>query len=476
MIKPVLFASSLLLGSMSAQAAPGPEQSAYYTAPHQVKALEVYRELISIRSAAGHGQVPVVAQYLADEFLAAGFAAEEIHLLPFESNKGEKITGLVVRYPGINSAGEKPILLTAHMDVVDAIRSDWERDPFTLVEEDGYFFGRGTLDDKLGVTALSSTFIRLKKEGFVPGRDLIIAFTGDEETGMISTRGLVTTHRDLTDAEFALNADAGGGRYNSNGEPASYSLQAAEKTYATFEMTARNPGGHSSMPRPDNAIYDLMRALQKIEAHTFPVKHNEITVKYFAMSAATTPGDLGKAMASFAADPGNSDAAKRISMEPTLVGTIKTTCITTMLRAGHAENALPQSATATVNCRIFPGTSVESVQQTLQQVIANPTLEVVVLDEPTASPASPLREDVLAAITKAVHKLYPGIPIIPSQSSGGTDGKEFRAVGIPTYGTFGAFIAPKDIFAHGLNERLPVKSFYDALDHWHMVLIDLAGN
>ena len=361
------------------------------------------------------------------------------------------------------------------MDVVDALPKDWERDPFTLIEEDGYFFGRGVLDDKFGVTTLTTNFIRLKAEGFVPTRDLIIAFTGDEETGMLTTRGLVTTHRELTDAEFALNADGGGGVLGEDGEALRYLLQTSEKTYATFELTLTNPGGHSSTPRTDNAIYELASVLKNIEAHRFPVRVNETTRRYFRAASEITEGEVGQAMARLAENPDDSAAAEVLWHRPEQVGITRTTCVATMLRAGHAENALPQTATATVNCRIFPGVDVGEVRETLLRVAGNPATRIEVLDDPQASPSSPIRDDVLEAVTLAVEQLHPGTPVIPYMAPYGTDGKETRRGGIPTYGTMGLFLKDSDQFAHGLNERVSVRSFYDALEFWYTVLNTLAG-
>jgi acetylornithine deacetylase/succinyl-diaminopimelate desuccinylase-like protein len=361
------------------------------------------------------------------------------------------------------------------MDVVDALPEDWERNPFTLIEENGYFFGRGTLDDKFGVASLTSTFLRLKAEGFVPARDLIIMFTGDEETGMVSTRGMVTTHRALTDAEFALNDDGGGGSLDAQGEPVAFFLQAAEKTYATFELTVTNPGGHSSTPRDDNAIYELAGALKRIEAHRFPVMTNDATRVYFTAMAKIAPGEVGRAMAALVANPADAQAAEVLWHHPEIVGITRTTCVATMLRGGHAENALPQSATATVNCRIFPDVAVEEVRAALEKTAAVPGLKMKTLGEPMASPASPIREDVVSAVTAAVEARYPGTPVIPSMAPYGTDGKETRAAGIPTYGVMGIFIKDSDIFAHGLNERVRVREFFDAQEYWKTVLTRLAG-
>ncbi len=468
---------SLVLAALFACVPPVSAQnsSADYPKPYQRKALEIYRAIVAMRSAAGHGQVPVVANYLAEQFRQGGFAAEDVHVLPFTSAAGEPIAGLVVRYRGDGSSGQRPILLLAHMDVVDALPEDWQRNPFTLTEEDGYFFGRGTLDDKFGVASLTGTFLRLKSEGFVPTRDLIIAFSGDEETGMVSTRGLVTTHRKLTDAEFALNDDGGGGILDERGEPVAFFMQSAEKTYATFELTVTNPGGHSSTPRVDNAIYELAGALKRIEAHRFPVMMNDATRLYFTEMAKVTPGEVGKAMAALVANPADEQAANVLWTRPEQVGITRTTCVATMLRGGHAENALPQSATATVNCRIFPDVAVDDVRAALEKAAGVEGLRIKTLGEPMASPASPLRADVTEAVTAAVQARYPGTRVIPTMAPYGTDGKETRAAGIPTYGVMGIFIKDSDIFAHGLNERVRVREFFDAQEYWKTVLTRLAG-
>lgn len=434
------------------------------------KALEIYRTAISMRTAEGFGNVPKLARYLANEFKAGGFSEQDIHI----KEMGET-AALIVRYRGDGSSGKKPILLSAHMDVVDARPEDWERDPFTLIEENGYFYGRGTDDNKMGITSLTTNFLRLKAEGFVPTRDLIIAFSGDEESGMVTTQALANDFRDLTDAEFVLIADAGGGSLAEDGSVISYNIQAAEKTYVTFEMTATNPGGHSSRPREDNAIYDLADALKKLQAYKFPAVSNELTRAFFKASAKRAEGDLGKAMARFAKNPKDEWAVKTLRSYPEYVGTTGTTCVATMLNAGHAENALPQTATATVNCRVFPGAGVDNTLNTLKEVVGNPAITWATTYEPTESDASPLRDDVLGPLTKAVHTLHPGVEIVPNMSSGGTDGMHFRAAGMDSYGVSGIFMKGSDVYAHGLNERLPVKAFYDALEHWHVLLTEIAG-
>lgn len=469
------FAVAMLAGCLFGIDAVAQDSSLYYKKDYQQQALEIFRHLISIRSAAGHGKVPEVAEYLAEQFISGGFDPEDVHVLPQTLSTGEEAASLVVRYRGDGSSGKKPILLIAHMDVVDAIASDWERDPFTLIEEDGFFFGRGTLDDKFGITTLTTNFLRLKRERFTPTRDLIIGFTGDEETGMETTRALATTYRHLTDAEYVLNADGGGGYQDRDGNALAYLLQAAEKTYASFELTVRNPGGHSSIPRKDNAIYELATVLKNIEAHEFPAKINDITRRYFELAAPLSEEPLRSAMQNFAKDPSNPEAQAILSAIPTQVGLTRTTCVATMLKAGHAENALPQSATATVNCRIFPGETAEDVQATLRDVGRNPSIEIRLLAEALESPVSPMIEEVTAAVTHAVHDNYGDVPIIPYMAPYGTDGKEMRRADMPTYGVMGIFMKDEDIFAHGLNERVPVDSFYKALDYWHQMLTELGG-
>jgi carboxypeptidase PM20D1 len=438
---------------------------------HARKTLEIYERIIEVETAKNLGNVPEVANYLADELIAAGFPQEDIEILPV----GET-AALIVRYRGDDSAGRAPILFLGHMDVVEARPEDWERPPFELTKDDNYFYARGTIDNKFGVTQLTSTFIRLMKEGFVPNRDLILVLSGDEESTMISTRKLAYERPDLAEAEFALNSDAGGGDLNADGKALVYLIQAAEKTYTTWEITARNPGGHSSRPRPDNAIYDLASAISQIQAFRFPVRWSDMTLEFFEETGRQMGGELGGAMLRFAENPEDQEASDRLAVESSYVGTTRTTCVVTMLRAGHAENAMPQSATATVNCRIFPGVPAEDIKKTLQQVIGNDAIEFETIYPATESPVSELREDVRAAISEAVHPRYPGVRLIPYMESGGTDGMHFRRAGVPTWAASGIFMNPDEMFAHGLNERVPIKAFYGALDHWSIIIKDLAGD
>ena len=322
---------------------------------------------------------------------------------------------------------------------------------------------------------LTATFARLQREGFTPARDLIIAFTGDEETTMENIQALVTEHRDLVDAEFVLNSDAGGGYRDHNHDPVAYLLQAAEKTYVDFELTIRNPGGHSSRPRADNAIYELATVLKNIEQYRFPSRINEVTEGYFREMAPLVGGELGEAMGEYARNPGNPEAQAVLETHPSEVGTTRTTCVATMLRAGHAENALPQSATATINCRVFPGVPAEEVKAQLFRAAANPALEINSIYDANEGPMSPLREDVTATVAEAARTNYGDVPLIPEMSKGATDSQYTRMAGMPSYGVSGLFMRPEDMFAHGLNERVPVDSFFTALDYSPQVLTELGS-
>lgn len=454
-----VLAATLLISTTAAAQAPSDAE--------RTQARDIYARVVAFESSTGPQVVPL-ANYLAERLRAGGFAADDVHVLPV----GET-AGLVVRYRG-DGTGGRPILFLAHMDVVPALRSDWERDPFTLIEENGYFFGRGTLDNKAGIAQLTSTFLSLRAEGFTPTRDLIIWFSGDEETSGASTEALLRDHRDLLgNAEFALNSDGGGGAFSETGAPLNYALQTAEKTYASFTFTARNPGGHSSQPRADNAIYELSDALARLRAFQFPVQWNDTTILSFRNAAQSVGGPEGAALRRFADNPGDRRAARTL-LNTSFAHMMHTTCVATMLAGGHAENALPQSATATVNCRIFPGVSAADVQSELQ-AIAGSGIEVAPLGPSNFSDASPLREDVMNAVTHAVHTSYPGVVVTPYMSAGATDGLFFRAAGIPTYGVGAVFIKDSDDFAHGLNERVAVDTFYAGLTHWRVLINDLAG-
>jgi len=462
-VRALLVGALLLCGLASGASAQTASQA------QRVQAREIYQRIISFDTSVEGGQTPAMAEYLANLFRSGGFAAEDVHVLPLNNT-----AGLVVRFRG-NGTGGRPILLLAHMDVVPALRSDWERDPFTLVEENGFFFGRGTIDNKAGIAQLTSTFLTLRAEGFVPTRDIIIWFSGDEETSGATTEALLAQHRALLgEAEFALNSDAGGGQLDNANRGIAYVVQTAEKTYASFTFVAHNPGGHSSQPREDNAIYDLGDALQRLRAFQFPVMWNDTTVESFRNAARVFPGAEGAALRRFAENPGDRVAARTLSRNVSLSSMMRTTCVATMLAGGHAENALPQTASATVNCRIFPGVPVADVLAELRAIAGN-KVEVTQLGPSNSSDASPLRPDVMQAAARAVHVNYPDAVMSPYMSAGATDGLFFRAAGIPTYGVGAIFIGDNDDFAHGLNERVPVESFYNGLTHWRVLLTELAG-
>jgi len=453
MKKIILLLAAVLIPVTSAMAQPDTPSD------HARKTFEIFRTIIEVDTSKAMGNTPKVAQFLANELIEAGFPPSDVEVL----RMGD-LVALIVRYRGDGSSGKKPILFLGHMDVVEAYAKDWERPPFELTLDETNFYGRGTTDNKFGIAQLTSTFIRLKQEGFVPTRDLILAFSGDEESGMTTTRMLAYERPDLAEAEFALNSDAGGGDLDSSGKAITYNIQAAEKTYATWEITVCNPGGHSSRPREDNAIYDLADAIRKIQEYQFPVRYSDMTLAYFRETGKQRGGELGDAMLQFA-----------LAKESSYIGTTRTTCVVTMLRAGHAENALPQSATATVNCRIFPGVPVANIESVLREVVANTQVEFELLEEPTESPVSELREDVVDAVSTAVSARYPEVKLIAYMESGGTDGMHFRRAGIPTWAVSGIFMDPDEMYAHGLNERVPIKAFYDALDHWSIIIRQLAG-
>ena len=442
---------------------------------HQQMVHDIYRDIIGFRTARGHQQVNDMVAYLTKRLSDTGFAQEDLMVTDYDSD-GEPTQGLIVRYRGDGSSGDKPIVMLAHMDVVDALPEDWDRDPFTLTEEDGYFFGRGTMDNKYGVANLVGTFIRLKDEGWTPNRDLYLAFSGDEETGMVSTRAQAKWIAENVHPAFVLNSDAGGTALDDEFKPLAMRVQAAEKTFATFELTVTNPGGHSSRPRSDNAIYELSAALLKLADHKFAVQATPLTRSYFAALGQSVPGELGNAMRAFAENPEDPAAVATLQSNPETVGTLGTTCVATMLRAGHAENALPQSATATVNCRIFPGIGVEKTQAELARVIGNDNVSFKLMAEVTESPVSVLRDDVRAAVAKSLAARYgKDIPIIPYMESGGTDGMHYRTLGYDTVAVSGGASRSQDMYAHGLNERANVDAFYSGLDHWTIILKELAG-
>ena len=418
-------------------------------------------ESIAIPTVAGRGKVPELSAHYAEVLKSAGFKGEDIVITPV----GETAT-LAATLHG-REATSKPILLLGHMDVVEANPADWERDPFVAVEENGYIYGRGAFDNKFDVAMMVTTLAKLKREGYRPRQDVILLLSGDEETSMTSTRALAEEFRG---AGLVLNGDGGNGILGEDGTPQYYTVQAAEKTYVDFQIEFTNPGGHSSRPTRVNAITQLANALARIGAYDFAPQLSDLTKASLRGMASQVNPELGAAMLKIIDDPNDAEALAVIRSYPEYIGQIGTTCVATMVNAGHAPNALAQRAAANVNCRVFPGVSIEEVQEELMHVIGDPAANITVTYEPTVSPPSPLREDVMDAVTDAVHATYPDLPIFPAMTAYGTDSVHFRAVGIPSYGTTGLFIRPADNFNHGLNERIPVSSIPGALVHWETMI------
>lgn len=433
-------------------------------------AQSLLEELVPYRTAKGYGQVPAMIDVLEEKLLAAGFSAENIVRVPLDI-EGEPTSGLIVRFSAAGVSKQAPVAFLAHMDVVDALPENWELDPFVPQIKDGYLYGRGTQDNKFGVALLVSTFANLKASGFEPERDLVLAFSGDEETGMLTTRKILQ-HPYVRDAEYALNSDAGGGTMTRDGKAVAFSMQAAEKIFATFAISTKNPGGHSSVPQPENAIYDLARALVRVEGVAFPVQFNEITRSMAQAVAEREGGEVAKALNTLLQSPADEQAIAVMKRHPQFSNMLWTTCVATMLKAGHAENALPQDARATVNCRILPGTGgVAQVKSTLVEAIANEDVTITQVGESVESPASPIREDILALLQAGVALNYPGVNLQPTMSSGGTEGREYRRAGIPAYGAGSlALVRPDDSRAHGTNERIPLASFHREMDYWDYVV------
>ena len=465
-----------LLSALAAAAALAAPTLAAQTAaltPHQQLAREIYRELIEINTADSTGSVTRAAEAMAARLREAGFPAGDVRIVvrdgvPTDGN-------LIVRYRG-RGAG-RPILLLAHLDVVAALRSDWSLDPYVLTEKDGYFYGRGTSDDKAMAAIFVANLLRARAEGWVPERDLILALTADEENGGDNgVAWLVKEHRDLLDAELAVNE--GGGGALRNGEHWYLSVQAAEKIYADFSLTVTNRGGHSSQPRPDNAIVQLSEALARLGKYSFPVRLNEVSRAYFQEMAKLEEPRIAAAMRVILRNERDPAAARTLSAVPRLNATLRTTCTPTQLSGGHAPNALPQLATATVNCRIAPGETPAEVQAALRRIVADTAIHIAQLpaDEPNPPPApSALVPAVMGPIGETTRAMFGAIPVVPFMSTGATDGRFLRAAGIPTYGVSGLLGDPNDVRAHGRDERMLVRSFFEGLDFLDRLVRRLAG-
>ena len=444
------------------------------SAEDRVLARAIFKELIEINTTdTPQGNVTAATTAMQKRFLDAGFSPDDVHLLGPDPRK----MNLVVRIKAAGTPAEKPVVFLCHIDVVQALRSDWTTDPFEFVEKDGYYYGRGTQDMKNSDAALVFTFLRLHREGYKPKRDLILALTADEEGGKFNgANWLVTEHRDLVDAAFVINPDSGGVELD-HGRAVVADVEATEKVYSDYQVTAVNRGGHSSIPRPDNAIYELTTALNKLAAYQFPFEMNEVTRTYFRNLAGQETGQSAADMRAILGTPADLAAAARLSAEPSFNSNFRTTCVATRLEAGHANNALAQTAQANVNCRIFPGHSPEEIRQVLMGVFADDKLTVkYVSDDGAVSDSAPERKamvppapikEVFDPLTRFTQALWPGTPVTPVMENGASDSIYFAQAGIPCYGYSAIALERDDDRAHGQDERLPVDSYWKSLDFFY---------
>jgi acetylornithine deacetylase/succinyl-diaminopimelate desuccinylase-like protein len=459
----VLALAAVATPPLRAQSAPPPSPATL--TPHQRAAREIYQQLIEINTVDSVGSVTRAADAMAARFRAAGFPAGDVQILVPD---GKPTKGnLVVRYHGRAGSTLKPILLLAHLDVVAAQRADWPRDPFVLHEENGWFLGRGTSDDKAMASIFVANLLQMKQQGVVPDRDIILALTADEENGDANgVEWLAANHRPVIDAAYAINE--GGGGALANGRPIFQSIQAAEKVYLDYSLTATNPGGHSSVPRPDNAIYELAAALTRLSKLQFPVALNEITRPFLEQTAKVEPrAAMAAAMRALVANPADEGAAATLSTDPRFASMLRTTCVATRLSGGHAYNALPQRATANVNCRIVPTSNMEEVRTALVAAIADTGIAIGFTTPPHAkfgAVPTPVDPQLLAATTAITRRMWGDIPVIPTMSTGATDGHYLREVGIPTFGVSGLFSEGGENNAHGRDEKMRVHSYYDGLE------------
>jgi acetylornithine deacetylase/succinyl-diaminopimelate desuccinylase-like protein len=469
---PSRIAATAIAAATVALSSPAWSQQGPLNANQQL-AHDVYKQLIEINTADTVGSVTKAVDAMAARFRAAGFPEADIHIMTPAGHPTK--ANLIVRYRGTTS--EKPILLLAHLDVVAALRSDWTIEPFVLTEKDGYYYGRGTSDDKAMAAIFVANLLRDRAAGWKPNRDIILALTADEESGDSNgVEWLTASHRDMIDAAFAVNE--GGGGSMRNGKPFSNSIQAAEKVSVHFTITATNKGGHSSVPRPDNAIYELAHALEKLEHFQFPIQLNEISRAYLTQTAALDTGKLASAMRAIVSNPNDASANATLSADPRYNSMLRTTCVATRLSGGHAYNALPQTATANINCRIVPTQSPTEVHETLARVFADTGIRITetfpILVKGGAAP-SPLTPELMNAVTEVTHSMYgANVAVVPVMSTGATDGRYLRAIGIPTYGVSG-IMGDGDSRAHGRDERLPIKSFYDGQEFLYRLTHKLAG-
>ena len=432
------------------------------------QALDLAKRAIALRSVAGPGnQTPEVAALYKAALVAGGFADRDVEI----ARVGDTAY-LIGTWPG-SDPSLKPLVISGHMDVVEAKPSDWQRDPFTPVVENGYLYGRGATDMKLDGTIAIAALTELRRQGYKPRRTIVIEFSGDEETTM-RTSAIIAEK--LKNAELVLNIDGGGGVLDEKtGKPEYFTWQGAEKTYADFEITITNPGGHSSAPRPVNAIVQLSRVLDRIGAYRFKPELSPLTRAALTAAAPYEEPAIGKAMLAFVANPADEKAIATLVANPSTVGRIGTTCVVTMISGGHALNALPQKATANINCRIFPGHKPTEIMAELARVAAEPAATFKDVTEGSVpNDASPMRADFIAAIGKAMHKIYPGVPVFPSQASGASDSMWFRYHGVPSYGASPTFLKESDDFSHGLNERTPVMNIAPGITYYLSLFADLS--
>src|SRR5437867_335355 len=465
---------ALLVTSLLSVAAPAAAQTRL--TPYQSLGREILRELVETNTEYSIGSTTKAAELMAARFRAAGFPSADVQIVgpPPDAGRDAKDRNLVVRYRG--AGRRRPVLLIGHLDVVEARPSDWVLDPFTLTERDGHFYGRGTLDMKNGDAAWVAALLRMKQEGVVPSGDYILALTAGEEHGggYNGIQWLIQNRRDLLDVQYVLNADAGGGELR-DGKPIALDVQAAEKVFHSVHLMARNPGGHSSLPRKDNAIYALSAALGRLAAYDFPMRTNAVTRGYFARTAPLMAADVAADMRAVSASetPDAAAAARLAARSAFYNALLRTTCVATLLQAGHAENALPQTAQATVNCRMLPGTDAAEVETTLRRVVADTSIAIAPLRPSIPSPPSPLPPAIEGAIAQATRALWGPLPIVPNMETGATDGLYLRNAGIPVYGVSGLFVDPtvdEDNRAHGLNERIAVRAYYDQLEFTYRLL------
>ena len=441
--------------------------------PDQREAREIFQELIEINTSYKGGSTTPAAREIARRFLAAGFPANDVRVL---GPAGDKDSSVVVRMEG-RSKALKPILLIAHIDVVEALRADWSLEPYRLTERDGFFYGRGTSDIKDGAATLAAALLRMKRNGETPERTLILALTAGEEGGggYNAMDWLLKNHRDLIDAAFTLNVDSGDPLIK-NGKPLLRALQTSEKLYQSFSLEVTDKGGHSSLPTPENAIARLADAIGRVARLRFPVRLTETTRAYFERSAALETGQVASDMRGVARIPNDSAGAARLSKSPFYNAQLRTTCVPTMIEGGHAPNALPQRAKAVVNCRILPGETPAAIQAELVRVVADDSVHITPInDGAVAAAPSPLTPEIMVPLEKVTREYWPGVPVIPQMETGATDGAYLRAAGIPTYGVSGVFLDIDDIRAHGRDERIMVKSFYDGVEYIYRLLREIAG-